>query len=286
MKRGKKGFTLVELLVVISIIALLMALLMPALGSAQRAAQLVSCKSNLKQLVIAIITYCSSNDVKAIVCAGGTEYWPIQLAPFLGDEKKIKYSHETFMLDDSDIDVEKALPNTTAVLRCAATKAPVCESYKGNMQGGCVGNAIHRWRYHHVSISGAYGINSWAGGWVGSGEANNEERHKTYRYTGPDRDDIPLLADAIWMGGKAMHTDLTPGYWGNANYLDTGNQAIGCEMGRFVTNRHGRDTNVAFWGGHVETMYLGELWNLQWNKEFEKQVEANVLAGPNPNNHY
>jgi len=41
------------------------------------------------------------------------------------------------------------------------------------------------------------------------------------------------------------------GYWGNANYLDTGYQAIGCEMGRFCTNRHGRDTNVTFWGGII-----------------------------------
>ena len=51
------GFTLIELLVVISIIALLIALLMPALGAARDAAQNVKCKSNQRQIALAMETY-------------------------------------------------------------------------------------------------------------------------------------------------------------------------------------------------------------------------------------
>lgn len=55
--RKNNGFTLVELLVVISIIALLIALLLPALQAARRAAQSALCLSNQRQLGIAYAMY-------------------------------------------------------------------------------------------------------------------------------------------------------------------------------------------------------------------------------------
>jgi prepilin-type N-terminal cleavage/methylation domain-containing protein/prepilin-type processing-associated H-X9-DG protein len=62
LKKGALGFTLVELMVVIVVIAIMAALLLPALNRTKEQAKGTACRSNMKQLSLAFIMYSEDND--------------------------------------------------------------------------------------------------------------------------------------------------------------------------------------------------------------------------------
>ena len=93
----RRGFTLVELLVVIGIVVLLAALILPAVKGAQERSLRGKTASNLRQVGAALFAYASDNDMKLPVARGTVGYksypapgeelsWQQELDPYIGFE--------------------------------------------------------------------------------------------------------------------------------------------------------------------------------------------------------
>jgi prepilin-type N-terminal cleavage/methylation domain-containing protein/prepilin-type processing-associated H-X9-DG protein len=255
----RKGFTLVELLVVIGIIAILIAILMPALNKAREAARTTQCLSNQRQIAVAFQMYCNNNKGRGVgygpmvkgTAPGGlpdNEFWMQQLRPYNGDISIIGLCPEA-------TEPSYGWGNVTRAWGPDETNT---ESFLYKVTGSY---AMNGWLYAmDVDMAGLFGGERYAGQGVGPHEA-------WFNYPVKESSRVPLFADSAWVDTWPKDTD-DPGD------LVSGNTSF---MSRVCLKRHNkRFCNVVFVDGHAESVLLPGLWNLKWSAIFDTSKNVKI----------
>jgi prepilin-type N-terminal cleavage/methylation domain-containing protein/prepilin-type processing-associated H-X9-DG protein len=249
-----RGFTLVELLVVIGIIALLISILLPSLNRARETANRVKCQSNLRQIGQAILLYCNDNKGPyprtAYSGAGqmnasniGVQGYAVTEAaaggaaaltdPFAGAATTYEGSPGTSLLNNIPQALFLLLRTedlTPAVMVCPSSNATT------DTFGGGTNTALNQINFTNI------------------------QNNLSYSYANPYPDTGALGSGFKMVEGLeptfAVAADINPGTVGssnNDNVLAPNTSSSGSSMRQGNSNNHGKDgQNVLYGDGHVE----------------------------------
>jgi prepilin-type N-terminal cleavage/methylation domain-containing protein len=240
----KRGFTLVELLVVIGIIALLISLLLPALTKARFAAGQVQCLSNIRQLAGAIENYATNN----------REYLP-RYSNGISGSNNLAPGWTTNWVDLIYPYMSNAYQVYTCPLRASAT----------NTYGTYYYDAAHK-HFDKTQVTYAvngveYGPGTTAGdhpfGPMYDGSGN--QLYTTMQASQVSPDTVMLLDFVRGSGEQSMgYLEYDPNQ-SNSNLVQTSSDNTGYAgvRGIGVSAHNFKSASVAFFDNHAETVLYG-----------------------------
>jgi len=251
-----RGFTRVELVVVISITVLLLSVLTPTLSRGRATARDVVCQSNLKQWIYSLSLYADDNEGSFPPGWNMNKgMWMPRLRPYYQDD---------------------------SIRLCPMARK--LQSDGRYPPGTFVGWGIYGdpgyyngWTppWGDEGDYGSYGMNGWVCNPPDVGdiyEIPTQDRPRYWRnvdaaaeYENPSI--IPVFCDSMWDGTVARHTDKPPPEPGAKLGLDG--------MWNFCIPRHGNgdSINISFLDGSVRQTSLKCLWKLKWHREFRTDVQ-------------
>ena len=145
----KSGFTILELLVVISIISMLLALLLPAIQSAREASRRVLCMNNLHNIAVAMIGHAEAQrrfpaaaywgDGSNKTNPGPHHNWVVQLLPMMDrSDLADRWNFDRLITGSTNVDIASV---TISVLICPSDPSTVGSGDLSYVLNGGIGES-------------------------------------------------------------------------------------------------------------------------------------------------
>ena len=236
-----KRFTLIELLVVIAIIGILASLLLPSLQKAREKAHTAVCKSNQKQIYIAIQMYSDTFD-DAIPISGFT--W----ANILGNEAYLNAPRVTkFNGSNLDVDIE----TSGNVFYCPSGLSDRLSQHNISGQFSFVSHQDQQRPWRSGDSSSNFSNTQFPAGydvWYGVVGSATKDQNGTWAY--------PTWRDNLQNDGWPKLNRIVNSQSAAAYHDGTHHQHTYREDKARISPRHNgfKFTNVAFYDGHTATL--------------------------------
>ena len=246
---GDSGFTLVELLIVIGMIAVLLSLLLPAVTKARASANATVCSSNLRQLGTAWAMYVSENHGRLPDWVFSTPltpdvswegYWP-------GIAEHYRVGPGTLLC-----------PSASEAWGWAANKGMgnATSAWTGRLGSSGSGVKFNGTRYR----DGSYGYNRYL--MAGGGFAANPLADKITAIRTVSN--VPLLMDCAYSDVKPPNGSPVAQVSSPPDLRGTALTMLSLDHWRFLLARHGRGINVCMVDGSVQRVALEDTYQMRW----------------------